>query len=183
MQRDLSRKVFQSSNWYKAKLRVAKAHRKIADIRQNAIHHLTSYLAKNQREITIEDLNVAGLIKNRHISKALSDAAFGMIRTQLEYKTSRYGSNLIVAERFFPSSQLCSNCGHRQKMPLKIRTYACPNCQIRLDRDFNASLNLENYTSTPQLDMLALPRASLAVNRGWLDRVKVCGWGAADSPV
>ncbi len=146
LQRDLSRKVFQSSNWYKAKLKVAKAHRQIADIRQNTIHHLTSYLAKNHGNITIEDLNVAGLIKNRHLSKGLSDVAFGTIRTQLEYKTSRYGSNLIVADRFFPSSQLCSNCGHRQKMPLKIRTYACPNCQIRLDRDFNASLNLENYT-------------------------------------
>ncbi|MDJ0533496.1 MAG: zinc ribbon domain-containing protein [Xenococcaceae cyanobacterium MO_207.B15] len=88
-----------------------------------------------------------GLIKNRHLSKALSDAAFGMIRTQTEYKCSHYGSSLTKANRFFPSSQLCSNCGHRQKMPLKVRIYNCPNCEISLDRDFNASLNLENYTS------------------------------------
>ncbi|MDJ0687834.1 MAG: RNA-guided endonuclease TnpB family protein [Xenococcaceae cyanobacterium MO_188.B32] len=166
LQRDLSRKVFQSSNWYKAKLRVAKAHRKIADIRQNAIDHLTSYLAKNHGEITIEDLNVAGLVKNRHLSQALSDAAFGITRTQLEYKTSRYGSNLIIADRFFPSSQLCSNCGHRQKMPLKIRTYACPHCFLRLDRDFNASLNLENYTSNSRVlsaKILRRVRSSIAV--------------------
>lgn len=157
LQRDLSRKVFQSSNWYKAKLKVAKAHRKVADIRQNAIHHLTSYLAKNHSKTIMEDLNVAGLIKNRHLSKVCSDAAFGMIRTQVEYKSERYGSSLVLADRFFPSSQLCSNCGHRQKMPLKLRTYDCSNCCIKLDRDFNASLNLENYQT----------------GSGWLDRFKV----------
>ncbi len=83
LQRDLSRKVFQSKNWYKAKLKVRLAHRKVANIRSNTVHHLTSYLAKNHGEIIMEDLNVKGLIKNRHLSKALSDAAFGMIRTQV----------------------------------------------------------------------------------------------------
>ena len=93
----------------------------------------------------MEDLNVKGLIKNRHLSKALSDAAFGTIRTQVEYKSERYSSSLILADRFFPSSQLCSNCGHRQKMPLKVRLYDCTACLTRLDRDLNASLNLEKY--------------------------------------
>ncbi|VEP15721.1 hypothetical protein H1P_3620004 [Hyella patelloides LEGE 07179] len=73
----------------------------------------------------MEDLNVTGLIKNRHLSRALSDAAFGTIRTQTEYKCARYGSSLTLADRFFPSSQLCSSCGHRQKMPLKERVYNC----------------------------------------------------------
>ncbi len=114
----------------------------------------------------MEDLNVKGLIKNRHLSKVCSDAAFGMIRTQVEYKSERYGSSLVLADRFFPSSQLCSNCGHRQKMPLEVRTYDCSSCCLKLDRDFNASLNLENYTS-------------IAVGL----RFKFCGWGAADSPV
>jgi len=145
LQRDLSRKVFQSHSWYQTKLKVAQAHRKVADIRSNGIHHLTSYLAKNHGAVVLEDLNVKGLMKNRHLSKALSDAAFGMIRTQVEYKSSRYGSSLVLADRFFPSSQLCSNCGHRQKMPLKLRTYDCSSCCLKLDRDFNASLNLENY--------------------------------------
>ncbi len=145
MQRDLSRKEFQSKNWYQAKLKVQRAHRKIADIRQDIIHHLTSYLAKNHSEIILEDLNVKGLMKNRHLSKALSDVAFGTIRTQTEYKCERYSSRLILADRFFPSSQLCSECGHRQKMPLSVRIYDCQNCGSKKDRDFNASLNLENY--------------------------------------
>ena len=167
LQRDLSRKVYKSSNWYKAKLKVAKAHLRITNIRQNAIHHLTSYLAKNHEQITIEDLNVVGLIKNRCLSKAISDAAFGTIRTQLEYKCSSYGSDLIVSDRFFPSSQLCSNCGNKQKMPLKLRTYNCSACSIKLDRDLNASINLENYLDT------AVGLTALRSDR----------WGAADSPV
>ena len=117
---------------------------------------LTSYLAKNHGNIIMEDLNLKALIKNRHLSKALSDAAFGMIRTQVEYKSERYGSSLIVADRFFPSSQLCSNCGHRQKMPLKVRIYDCPCCPTRLDRDFNASLNLENYHVIQAVGLTAL---------------------------
>ena len=144
-QRDLSRKVFQSKNWYKAKLKVQKAHRKVADIRVSIIHHLTSYLAKNHSQVIMEDLNVKGMIKNRHLSLALSDCAFGMIRSQTEYKCVHYGSSLVLANRFFPSSQLCSNCSHRQKMPLAVRTYDCPSCGIKLDRDLNASLCLEKY--------------------------------------
>jgi putative transposase len=145
LQRDLSRKVYQSSNWYKAKLKVSKAHRKIADIRANSIHHLTSYLAKNHSLIIMEDLNTKGLIKNRRLSLAIADAAFGTIRTQVEYKSECYNSALILADRFFPSSQLCSNCGHRQKMPLSVRTYDCSTCHNKIDRDLNAAINLENY--------------------------------------
>lgn len=145
LQRDLSRKVFQSSNWHKAKLKVQLAHRKVVDIRSNAIHHLTSYLAKNHSEVVLEDLNVAGLVKNRCLSKSLSDAAFGMIRQHTEYKCQRYGSKLTQADRFFPSSQLCSDCGHQQKMPIKARVFCCKACNSKKDRDKNASLNLENY--------------------------------------
>ncbi|NJL52931.1 MAG: IS200/IS605 family element transposase accessory protein TnpB, partial [Hydrococcus sp. SU_1_0] len=145
LHRDLSRKVFQSSNWQKARVKVQKAHRKVADIRSNVIHHLTSYLAKNHGEVVLEDLNVRGLMKNRHLSKALSDAALGMIRQQTEYKCERYSSQLILADRFFPSSQLCSDCGHRQKMPLSIRIFSCEVCNSQKDRDLNASINLENY--------------------------------------
>lgn len=145
LQRDLSRKVFQSSNWKKAKLKVQKAHRQVADIRSNAIHHLTSYLAKNHGAIVLEDLNIRGLIKNRHLSKALSDAALGTIRQQTEYKCERYRSQLVLAARFFPSSQLCSDCGHRQKMPLSVRIFDCEVCNSKKDRDLNASINLEHY--------------------------------------
>ena len=145
LQRDLSRKIFQSANWYKARLKVQKAHRRVANIGEDAIHHLTSYLAKNHGEVILEDLNVKGMIKNRRLSKALSDTSLGMIREQTEYKCSRYNTLLTFADRFFPSSQLCSECGHRQKMPLSQRIYKCRNCNSKKDRDFNASLNLENY--------------------------------------
>ncbi|MBE9167291.1 transposase [Pleurocapsales cyanobacterium LEGE 06147] len=140
-----SRKVFKSSNWCKARLKVAKAHRKIADIRAKSIHHLTSYVSKNHAKCIIEDLNVKGLLKNRNLTKAIADSSFGMIREQLQYKCDRYESTLVIADRFFPSSQLCSNCSHRQKMPLAIRTYNCPACGMSRCRDLNAALNLENY--------------------------------------
>ncbi|MBE9167895.1 transposase [Pleurocapsales cyanobacterium LEGE 06147] len=77
--------------------------------------------------------------------KAIADSSFGMIREQLQYKCDRYESTLVIADRFFPSSQLCSNCSHRQKMPLAIRTYRCPACGMSRCRDLNAALNLENY--------------------------------------
>jgi putative transposase len=83
-------------------------------------------------------------MKNRHLSKALSDVALGMICQQTEYKCERYSSRLVLADRFFPSSQLCSNCGHRQKMPLSLRIFDCEACNNKKDRDWNASLNLEN---------------------------------------
>ena len=92
-------------------------------------------------------MNVKGLLFNRHLSKALSDAALGMIRTQAEYKCQRYGCSLILADRFFPSSQLCSNCGHRQKMPLSVRVYSCSECGMKKDRDLNASLNLQSIVA------------------------------------
>ncbi|NJL51945.1 MAG: transposase [Hydrococcus sp. SU_1_0] len=85
------------------------------------------------------------LIKNRHLSKALSDAALGTIRQQTEYKCEGYSSQLILADRFFPSSQLCSDCGHRQKMPLSVRVFDCEVCNNQKDRDLNASINLEHY--------------------------------------
>lgn len=145
LQRDLSRKVFRSANWNKAKLKVAKAHKKVADLRANAIHHLTTYLAKNHSEIVMEDLNAKGMVKNRCLAKAISDAAFGEIKRQAVYKTERYGSALTLVDRWFPSSQLCSECGHRQKMPLSVRTFSCGSCGMKKDRDFNASLVLENH--------------------------------------
>ena len=107
------------------------------------------------------------MILNRHLSQALSDSAFGIIRSQTEYKCARYGSSLVLANRFFPSSQLCSNCGHRQKMPLSVRVYDCPSCGIKLDRDLNASLCLENY------EALAVGLTALRSDRG----------DAADSPL
>jgi putative transposase len=144
-QRSVSRSPEGSANRKKAVLLLARQHRRVASIRNNAIHQVTSYLAKNHSRIVIEDLNVAGLLKNRSLASAITDCSFGEFRRQLEYKCQFYGSQLVIADRFFPSSQLCSGCGHQQKMPLNLRVYDCPECGLLLDRDLNAAINLSNW--------------------------------------
>ena len=120
-------------------------HKKVADIRADALHKLTTWLAKNHSTIVIEDLNVSGMLKNHKLASAIADCGFYEFKRQLRYKCEYYDSSLVIADRFYPSSQLCSHCGHRQKMPLSARTYECANCGFTADRDFNAAVNLENY--------------------------------------
>ncbi|NET77526.1 transposase [Okeania hirsuta] len=144
LQRQLSRKVKHSSNWYKAVVRLAKQHRRIADIRKDALHKLTTYLAKNHGTVSIEDLNVSGMLANHKLAKSIVDQGFYEFRRQLEYKCQWYGCELVVVDRFFPSSKTCSSCGHVQDMPLNIRTYDCPECGLSIERDLNASINLRD---------------------------------------
>jgi putative transposase len=142
LQRTFSRKVKGSNNRKKAGLAVAKLHYRISCIRKDAIHKLTSWLTKNHGTIVIEDLNVSGMLRNHRLANAIADSGLYECRRQLEYKSKLYDTELIIADRYYPSSQLCSSCGHRQKMPLKERIFNCKKCEMRLDRDFNASLNL-----------------------------------------
>ncbi len=136
-------KVIGSNNWKKAQLKIAKLHYKISCIRQDFIHKLTTRLAKNHSEIVIENLNVAGMIKNRKLAKAIADSGFYEFKRQLTYKTQLYGSKLVLADRFFPSSKLCPCCGHKkEQLPLSMRVYDCENCDWVADRDYSASLNL-----------------------------------------
>jgi putative transposase len=120
-------------------------------IRKDTIHKLTSWLAKNHSEIVIENLNVSGMLKNHRLASAIADCGFYEFRRQLEYKTEWYGAKLIIVDRFYPSSQLCSNCQNKQKMPLSKRVYECENCGLKIDRDLNASINLELYPTTDSL--------------------------------
>ncbi|MDY7007443.1 MAG: RNA-guided endonuclease TnpB family protein [Cyanobacteriota bacterium] len=133
-----------SANWRAVQLKIAKLHRKIANIRKDALHELTTYLAKNHSIVSIEDLNVRGMLANHKLAKSIADRGFFEFRRQLEYKCEWYGSNLVVVDRFFPSSKTCSNCGHVQDMPLNVRTFDCPECGISIDRDLNASINLRD---------------------------------------
>jgi putative transposase len=142
-QRSLSRKQIGSNNRKKAKAKVAKLHKRISDIRKDNIHKLTTNLAKNNQEIVIENLNVSGMLKNHKLASAIADCGFYEFKRQLEYKCDWYGSKLTIVDRFYPSSQLCSNCGSRQKMSLKEREYNCPVCDNQMDRDLNAAKNLE----------------------------------------
>jgi len=145
LQRGLNRKVKGSNNRKKQQQRLAKKYYKVSGIRNNALHQATSYITKNYGTIVLEDLNVKGMVKNRKLSQAISDVSFGEFRKQIEYKSKWYGVEVIVADRFYPSSKICSCCGHKkEKLKLSERTYNCTNCGTVIDRDLNASKNLAN---------------------------------------
>jgi putative transposase len=145
LQRAISQKVKGSNNRQKAVVKLARQHRRVAAIRNDAIHKITSYLAQNHSLVVIEDLNVVGLLSNHKLAGAIADCGFGEFRRQLEYKCARYGSELGIADRFYPSSQLCSCCRHQQKLSLAVRVYDCPRCGLSIDRDLNAAINLSNW--------------------------------------
>ncbi len=144
LQRELCRRQIGSANRNKTKLKLAKVHQHISNIRKDAIHKLTSWLCKNHAVIGLEDLKVSGMMKNHKLAGAVADSALYEIRRQAEYKADWYGSQLVFADRFYPSSKTCSNCGHIQEMPLKERIFDCQACGQVQDRDYNASLNLKH---------------------------------------
>lgn len=151
-QKNLARKQFNletkrsSKNRDKVKLKVQKIHYKISNQRKDAIHKMTSALARTKpRYIALEDLNVSGMMKNHCLAGALSDASFNEIKRQLLYKTAWYGGSVIDVNRFYPSSKLCRICGNiKEDLGLEDRIYIC-DCGHAEDRDLNASINLENY--------------------------------------
>ena len=132
-----------SANWKKAQIKIARLHRKIANIRKDTLHKITSYITKNHGVIGIENLNVKGMMANHKLAKAISDMGFFEFRKQLDYKCQLYGSQLVVVDRFFPSSKQCSGCFTvRESLSLSERVYRC-SCGLQLDRDLNAAINLE----------------------------------------
>ena len=143
LSRSLSRKQKGSSNQVKAKL--AKLHARIAAIRSDALHKLTSDLTRRFHTIGIEDLNVRGMLKNRHLARSIADMGFFELRRQLEYKAAMRGGQVLVVDRFYPSSKTCSECGHKlEELPLAVREWTCPVCGSIHDRDVNAAINLKN---------------------------------------
>lgn len=141
-QRALARKAKGSKRREKQKLRVARAHARVADQRSNAIHNLTARLVREFDVIAIEDLNVKGLARGLH-AKSMHDAAFGEFRRQLTYKCAWYGRTLVACDRFFPSSKTCSKCAHKlDELRLDVRQWTCPKCGSEHDRDINAAQNL-----------------------------------------
>jgi putative transposase len=144
--RCVSKKVKGSKNRAKAVKKLAKLHAKVSNIRKDSIHKLTHYLAKNHSIIKIEDLHIKAFLKNHKLAGAIADCGMYEFRRQLEYKTEKFSSQLILVDRMFPSSQICSNCGkHRHKMPLKNRVYVCPDCGHTEDRDLNAAKNIDRW--------------------------------------
>ena len=135
--------VKRSKNYQKASIKLNKLYRRIANIRGGFLHKTTSCLVKNVQYFSIEDLNVQGMMRNHRLAKSLSDVSFYEFKRQLEYKAEYNGREIHQVDRFYPSSKLCSHCGAlKEDLTLNDRVYSCDKCGTRLDRDYNASLNL-----------------------------------------
>lgn len=141
--RKLDRRRKGGCNRRKMQLRVARIHQRIANVRKDFLHKVTSKICCENQAVVIEDLNVQGMIGNHRLARAISDVGFGMFRTFCEYKAA---GRVVVADRWFPSSKRCSRCGHvKDELKLSERVYHCEGCGLVMDRDRNASLNLEQY--------------------------------------
>ena len=145
----MSRKQKGGKNRSKARMKVARLHAKIADTRNDFLHKLSTRIIRENQTVAVEDLNVAGLQKNRCLSKSIADASWSEFVRQLEYKAAWRGRTLVKASRWYPSSQICSACGHRDgKKALSVREWTCPECGTIHDRDINAAININTVGHT-----------------------------------
>jgi putative transposase len=142
-QRRMARCQHGSANRAKAKAKVARAHRKVRNARRDFLHRASARLVRSAGPIVIEDLAVKNMVRNRHLARAISDCGWGEFRRQLEYKCERAGRELIVVDRWYPSSKTCSACGHLlAELSLSTRHWTCPSCGSRHDRDINAAKSI-----------------------------------------
>lgn len=146
LSRSVARKQKGSANRRKARLKLARRYARSANIRADALHKLTTDLTRRFELIGIEDLNVKGMLSNRHLSRSVSDMGFFEFRRQLDYKARDTGSLVVMADRWFASSKTCSDCGWKlEELPLSVRSWICPNCGVEHERDVNAAKNLKEY--------------------------------------
>jgi putative transposase len=175
LSRQLSRKQKGSNRRWKARQQVARLHYRVSCVRNDVLHKLTTELAQRFGTVSIEDLNVRGMMRNKHLAQSIFDAGFGEFRRQLEYKVSNRGGRVIVADRWYPSSKTCSDCGFKLDiLPLGTREWDCPACGISHDRDINAAINLEKLgRATPEVTLVekkALARRSMRVKPASMKR-------------
>jgi len=143
-----SRKKIGSANRKKSALKLARLHRKIRNRRSDFLHKVSTMLAKTKSAVAVEDLNVKGMVKNRHLSLRISDAGWSEFLRHLDYKTKWYGSSLVKAPKFYPSSKMCSSCKTiKENFKLSDRIFRCDKCGLVIDRDVNAAINLK-YLAT-----------------------------------
>ncbi len=140
-------KFVKTKNIIKLEHQIKLIHLRLSNIRNNHLHQATNKIVKTKpSRIVIEDLNVSGMMKNRHLSKAIQQQKLYEFRRQLEYKTKKYGIELVLADRWYPSSKTCSGCGAiKSDLKLKDRVFKCDCCGLEIDRDLNASINLSRY--------------------------------------
>ncbi|WP_346938105.1 IS200/IS605 family element RNA-guided endonuclease TnpB [uncultured Clostridium sp.] len=144
-QRKLAKMEYGSNNYNKQKIKVANIHEHIKSQRKDYLNNITSYLVNNFDLVCLEDLSSSNLMKNKNLSKAIADVSWFEFNRQLEYKCDWYGKKISKIDKWFPSSQICSDCGHRDgKKALNIREWVCPICGVIHDRDINASINILN---------------------------------------
>lgn len=149
LQRVVSRRQKGSANRRKAVMKLAKAHRRVANIRADALHQATHMLSKTKTAVVMEDLNVSGMLKNHRLAQAIADVGFDEFKRQLVYKGKWYGCEVLFADRFYPSSKACSNCGCvKESLGLGERVFRCELCGHEIDRDLNAAINLESLYFT-----------------------------------
>jgi len=142
-QREFSRRKKLGKNKFKSALKVNKLHYKIFCRRNDFLHKLSTKICRENQTICLEDLAVQNMMKNRKWAKSIGDAGWSEFRRQLEYKAKIFGSNIVVADRFYASSKTCSCCGHKKKvLPIGERTFSCESCGVEIDRDLNAAVNL-----------------------------------------
>ncbi|WP_287290041.1 RNA-guided endonuclease TnpB family protein, partial [Okeania sp. SIO2B9] len=143
LSKSLSKKTKGSKRYEKARLRVAKFHAKLKDTRTDFLHKLSTKIISENQTIVLEDLNVSGMVKNRKLSRAISDLGWRTFRTFLEGKAEKYGRDFQVISRWEPTSQTCSSCGFKGgKLDLQVREWECLNCGAKHDRDENAAINI-----------------------------------------
>jgi putative transposase len=148
LQRVVSRRKKGSANWEKVVRQLARAHQRVANVRKDSLHQVTSRLARTKSAVVLEDLHVSGMVQNHHLAQAIADVGFSEFRRQMAYKGQWYGCQVILANRFYPSSKRCSQCGHIQAtLDLGTRVYVCDHCGQVIDRDLNAAINLEQLTT------------------------------------
>jgi putative transposase len=170
--RAVNRKRLGSTNRRKAALALARCHRRIRNQRVDALHKATTALAKAKSVIVLEDLHVAGMVRNRRLARAIADQGWAEFHRQLCYKTTWYGSRILVAPRFHPSSKICSSCGLvKAALPLDVRLFRCEACGLVMDRDLNAARNLTKLVRSTT-DLVAASS---------VETQNACGEGSADA--